>query len=429
MFKKQLFIFASIIFLFTLAFASKSANFTSDPQTVGAGGNKSGSANFNSVNAVGEVDTHKTTSSSFGSAGGFIPILGVVGTTTTTTTSTTTSTTTTTSTSTTTTTTTTVPNGGTVIFNHQGCVYSDIKCPLTYSSCSYQFIRNGVTFPTLVSCDSFNIRTNPGTLSSGKSMCPSYDNGGFASTITCTVIGYGGSTSSTTTTTSATSTTSTTSTTTTTPQTSTTTTTQSSGTTTIFDSFGCTVGNLVCPSNYQSCSYQLTKNGAIYPSIISCDSFNIQPNPGTINSGKSVCPSYDSSKGFANNIRCQVFGYDSPSTTTSTTTSTTSTTSSTTTTTPQTSTTTTTQSSNSGTVVFSKLGCNYPQIQCPSNYNHCTYQFTKYGSIYPAVVSCDPLNIRNNPGILSSGKSMCPSYDTNGFSTAINCTVIGYRTV
>jgi hypothetical protein len=321
-------------------------------------------------------------------------------------------------TSTTTTTTTTLPNGATLIFNQNGCSYSDIKCPSSYSSCSYQFTRNGVTFPTLVSCDSFNVKNNPGNLNSGQSMCPFYDTGGFANTITCTVIGYGGGSSSTTTTTTP-QTTSTTTTSSTTTTTSSTTTTTQPGSTTLFDSQGCTVGSLVCPSNYQSCSYKLTKNSAIYPPLISCDSFNVQTNPGTLSSGQSVCPSYDSSKGYASSIRCQLFGSSSSSTSTTTTTSQ----SSTTTTTP--STTTTTTQSSGATTVFSHLGCNFQQIQCPSNYNHCTYQFTKNGAIYPPLISCDSFNVQTNPGTLAPGKSMCPS-STNGFATSINCTVVGY---
>jgi uncharacterized coiled-coil protein SlyX len=111
-----------------------------------------------------------------------------------------------------------------------------------------------------------------------------------------------------------TSTTTTSSTTTTTTTSSTTTTTSSTTTTTpttavLLDSQGCQFGQISCPSvGYKSCTYKFTKSGNVYPAQITCDTTNTKSNPGSLSPGQSLCPDYDSGKGYTTTIRCQVFG-------------------------------------------------------------------------------------------------------------------------
>jgi len=335
---------------------------------------------------------------------------------TTTTVTTTTTITLTPTTTTTTTTTTPVPINGSLFFNSAGCNFGQIICPSSYSSCTY-FFKTPIPLST-IKCDSYLSKPNPGTLNAGESLCPAYDNNkGFSSTTQCQIYGTDDDppTSATTTTTTSPST-STTTTTTTTSTTSSTTTTSPTDGKLIFDSFGCNFGQITCFLGYSYCKYFF--NTPIPLNTIKCDSYLSKPNPGTLNSGQSLCPAYDNNKGFSSTTQCQIYGFNGIPTTSTTSTSTTTTTKP-----PATSTTTTTSPPSNS--IFDSFGCNFGQIVCPSTYNSCSYQFTtSTGSV--SSVKCDSYISKPNPGTLNAGESLCPAYDSNkGYTNAVRCQVFG----
>jgi len=202
--------------------------------------------------------------------------------------------------------------------------------------------------------------------------------------------------------------------------TTTTTTTIPSGGNNVINSYGCNFGQIVCPSNYQYCTYRFTKYGNTYPSTIQCDMYTTKSNPGTLTSGQSLCPAYDNNKGYASSILCnlQGFGVNIPTTTTTTTQYT------------PTTTTTTSTSIHRGTILMEQKGCSLQSgIECPSQYSYCIFMvLDSSGNPIKSDLNCGGIRPYGLPRQFNGGTSLCGSYPSTGWGSSFMCKLIGYNT-